>query len=98
EGWAHGCARISLRAARSRRSASFAGVESLRELLDLPLGGGELAGAAAVELFAPLPELRELLELDVTALEPLDDPLELGLRFLEGGLSTAAQGVLCDKL
>ena len=45
----------------------------------LPLRAGELLGQPPVELLAALPELRQLVEPDVAALEPLDDPLELGL-------------------
>ena len=48
-----------------------------------PCASDELRGAAAVELLAALPEPRQLLQLDVAALEPLDDPLELRLALLE---------------
>src|ERR1700720_1999766 len=61
-------------------------VEASGELLDPALGLGELVGAPAVERLATLPQGRQLLELDVAALEPFDDPLELGLALLEGRL------------
>src|SRR5579872_4894631 len=61
-------------------------VEASGELLDPALRLGQLAGAASVELLAPLPEDGQLLELDLAALEPLDDLLELSLALLEGRL------------
>src|SRR5262245_4643459 len=57
------------------------------ELVDLALRGAELLGQAAVELLPALPERRQLLEPDVAALQPLDDPLQLRLHPLEGGLA-----------
>src|SRR5581483_8638877 len=63
--------------------ASVGRVEPLSELLDLPLRRAQLLGTAAVQLLAALPQGRQLGELDVAALELLDDPLELGLRLLE---------------
>ena len=48
---------------------------------------GRAPRRAAAELLAALPEARELLELDLAALEPLDDRLELGLVLLEARCS-----------
>src|SRR4051812_44523021 len=56
---------------------SLLGREPLRELFDLPLGGLEPARTEAVELLAALPELERLVQLDVAALEPLHDRLQL---------------------
>src|SRR5204863_1582866 len=68
--------------ARSGRDPHIRG--SLRQLLDLALGGVELLGAEAVELLAALPERERLVEAGVAALEPLDDLDELLLGLLVG--------------
>src|SRR5207248_472447 len=58
-------------------------VEPACELLDFALCVRELRSAAAIELLASLPQLRQLLEPDVAALEPSHDLLQLRLRLLE---------------
>src|SRR5438093_6069529 len=53
------------------------------QFLDPALRAVEPLPAEAVELLAALPERERLVEVDVAALEPLDDLLELLLRLLE---------------
>src|SRR5436305_6707068 len=69
--------------------ALLLGVESARELFDFALRVLQLVGTPTVQLFAPLPELCQLLEANVAALEPLDDLLQLRLGLLERHSLTA---------
>src|SRR6185503_10798169 len=68
-------------------SRSVCSVVTTRELLDAAVHGLELRGADAIQLLAALPQLRQLVDACVAALEPLDDRLELLLRVLEAQLS-----------
>ena len=54
----------------------------------LPWTPSSFVAQMPVELLAALPELRQLVDARVAALEPLDDRLELALRLLEGRLSS----------
>src|SRR5439155_23557177 len=53
------------------------------ELLDAALGGVELRLTEGVELLAPFPQLKRLIERRLAPFEPLHDLLELGLRLFE---------------
>src|SRR5580700_1188408 len=73
-------------------------VEPARELFDPALCLCQRLGERAAERFPALPEARELLELDLAPLEPLDDRLELGLVLLEAPLALDAHcGRQCTR-
>src|SRR5581483_8799699 len=57
------------------------------ELFDAAAHRLELRDAEPVELLAAFPELRQLVDVRVAALEALDDRVELALRLLEARLA-----------
>ena len=70
------------------------------ELFDLPVRRVEPADAELVELLAALPQLDRLVQARFAALEPLDDLLQLALRFFERrlrrSLDARSEAAVCD--
>ena len=75
----------------------FGRFDSARQLLDATLGRFELRRADVIELLAALPERDCLVEARLAALEPLDDRLQLALRFLERGLAQRVSSTVAPK-
>jgi len=67
------------------------------ELLDAALRRVELRRADGVQLLAALPKRDRLVEARVSALEPLDDRLQLALGLLEGGLAQRVSSTVAPK-
>jgi hypothetical protein len=67
------------------------------ELLDAPLRRVELGRADGIELLAALPERDRLVEARLSALEPLDDRLQLALGVLEAELAQRVSSTVAPK-
>ena len=67
------------------------------ELLDTTLRRVELGRADGIELLPALPERDRLVEARLSALEPLDDRLQLALGVLEAGLAQRVSSTFAPK-
>ena len=67
------------------------------ELLDAALCRVELGRADGIELLAALPERDRLVEARLSALEPLDDRLQLALGVLEAELAQRVSSTVAPK-
>jgi hypothetical protein len=73
------------------------GFDPACELLDTALRCVELRRADGVELLAAFPERDRLVEARLSALEPLDDRLQLALGVLEAGLAQRVSSTVAPK-
>jgi hypothetical protein len=73
------------------------GFDPACELLDTALSRVELRRADGVEVLAAFPERDRLVEARLSALEPLDDRLQLALGVLEGGLAQRVSFTVAPK-
>src|SRR4249919_115739 len=73
------------------------GLHPARKLLDPSLRCVELGRADGIELLPTLPERDRLVEARLSALEPLDDRLQLALGVFEGELAQRVSSTVAPK-
>ncbi len=79
------------------RALGLNGFDPAGELLDAALRRVELGRADGVELLAAFPERDRLVEARLSALEPLDDRLQLALGVLEAELAQRVSSTVAPK-